>query len=166
MATTARHSFFLWAAGFTQSDTLLNDLLAKLEVKLNVQVVSRTVTAEPGAPSAGDAYILGATHTGTDWAGYAQHDIAYYDGTAWSNFTPIEGTQAVVADDDNIVVFNAAAWAPFVDLTLDTKITDAVVAHALNATFSDTEVEGALDALGVKINLIIDALEGHYISTP
>ena len=39
------------------------------------------------------------------------------------------------------------------------SITDAVVAHALNATFSDTEVEAALNALGVKINLILDALD-------
>lgn len=44
------------------------------------------------------------------------------------------------------------------------KITDASTAHALNATFSDTEVEAALDALGTKINAIIDALEGAGIS--
>lgn len=44
------------------------------------------------------------------------------------------------------------------------KITDASVAHALNATFSDTEVETALNALGTKINLIIDALEAYSIS--
>jgi hypothetical protein len=55
-----------------------------------------------------------------------------------------------------VVVAGAAAEA--------TKITDASVAHALNATFSDTEVEAALNALGVKINLIIDALEAANIS--
>ncbi len=44
------------------------------------------------------------------------------------------------------------------------KITDASVAHALNATFSDTEVEAALDALGVKVNLLIDALEAFKLS--
>lgn len=38
-------------------------------------------------------------------------------------------------------------------------IADASVAHALNATFSDTEVEAALDALGTKINSILDILE-------
>lgn len=42
-------------------------------------------------------------------------------------------------------------------------ITDAVTAHALNATFSDTEVEAALNALGVKINAIIAALEASQI---
>jgi hypothetical protein len=40
----------------------------------------------------------------------------------------------------------------------ETLIADASVAHALNSTFSDTEVEGALNALGTKINGIIDVL--------
>lgn len=40
-------------------------------------------------------------------------------------------------------------------------IADASVAHALNATFSDTEVEGALNTLGGKINSILAALEAH-----
>ena len=45
-----------------------------------------------------------------------------------------------------------------------TKIADASVAHALNSTFSDTEVEAALNALGTKINALIDALEGFGVS--
>lgn len=42
-------------------------------------------------------------------------------------------------------------------------IADAVVAHALNSTFSDTEVEAALNALGTKINAVITALENSGI---
>jgi len=45
-----------------------------------------------------------------------------------------------------------------------TGIADASTAHALNATFSDTEVEAALDALGTKMNLIIAALEAYGIA--
>jgi len=45
-----------------------------------------------------------------------------------------------------------------------TKIADASTAHALNSTFSDTEVEAALNALGTKINALIDALEGFGVS--
>lgn len=40
-------------------------------------------------------------------------------------------------------------------------IANASVAHALNATFSDVEVETALNALGTKINVILDVLEAH-----
>lgn len=44
-------------------------------------------------------------------------------------------------------------------LTAETSIADASVAHALNAVFDDTEVEAALNALGVKINAILDVLD-------
>lgn len=40
-----------------------------------------------------------------------------------------------------------------------TSVTNASTAHALNATFSDTEVEAALNALGTKINQILAALK-------
>jgi|CXWL01.1.fsa_nt_gi hypothetical protein len=42
-----------------------------------------------------------------------------------------------------------------------TLVSDASVAHALNAVFSDTEAEAALNALGVKINAVLDILEEH-----
>lgn len=42
-------------------------------------------------------------------------------------------------------------------------LADANTAHDLNATFSDTEAEAALNALGTKINTIIDALEAFGI---
>lgn len=44
-----------------------------------------------------------------------------------------------------------------------THIADASVAHALNATFNDTEVEAALNALGTKINAILAALENYGV---
>lgn len=44
-------------------------------------------------------------------------------------------------------------------------ITAASEAHALNSTFSDTEVEAALNALGAKINLLITRLEVAGILT-
>ena len=43
----------------------------------------------------------------------------------------------------------------------NTHLTNASVAHALNSTFSDTEVETALNALGTKINAILDILEAN-----
>ena len=42
-------------------------------------------------------------------------------------------------------------------------ITDASTSHALNATFSDTEVETALNALGTKLNLVLAALRANGI---
>lgn len=42
-------------------------------------------------------------------------------------------------------------------------IANANVAHALNSTFSDTEGETALNALGTKINAILGALRSSGI---
>jgi hypothetical protein len=44
-------------------------------------------------------------------------------------------------------------------ITQPAHITNASIAHSLNATFDDTEVEAALNALGGKINSIIAVLE-------
>jgi hypothetical protein len=44
------------------------------------------------------------------------------------------------------------------------KIADASAAHTINGTFSNTEVKAALDALGAKVNALIDALEGFGVS--
>ena len=46
------------------------------------------------------------------------------------------------------------------DGTQAAHIADASTAHELNEVFSNTEAEGALDALGTKINSILAALEG------
>jgi hypothetical protein len=59
-----------------------------------------------------------------------------------------------------LIVENAATGAAEIkSLTPQTSIADASVAHALNATFSDTEAEAALNALGVKINAILAVLD-------
>lgn len=59
-----------------------------------------------------------------------------------------------------LVVDSTDAGAAVVKtMTQSASIADASVAHALNATFSDTEAEAALNALGVKINAILDVLD-------
>ena len=72
----------------------------------------------------------------------ASHERLDYDNLA------LVGEQLVV--NNKVVVASQQAL-----------IADAVVAHALAATFSDTEAEAALNALGVKINAILDLLEAH-----
>lgn len=45
-------------------------------------------------------------------------------------------------------------------------ISDASTAHALNAVFSDTEAEAALNALGTKVNAILAVLRTHGLIAP
>lgn len=48
--------------------------------------------------------------------------------------------------------------------TQQDSISDASVAHSINAVFSHTEAEAALNALGTKVNLILDALDAYGIT--
>lgn len=50
--------------------------------------------------------------------------------------------------------------------TTGAAIPNASVAHALNSTFSDTEVEAALNALGGKVNSILAQLRTNGIIAP
>ena len=50
--------------------------------------------------------------------------------------------------------------------TQQSNIVDADVAHDINASFSDTEVEAKLDALGTKINSLIAAMEHFGFTAP
>lgn len=43
----------------------------------------------------------------------------------------------------------------------ESAITDAVVAHNMPPTYDDTSIEGALNALGGKINSILGAMRNH-----
>ena len=74
---------------------------------------------------------------------------------------PTGGTLAVVDDAGACsLLLNGTTVAAGAQ---QATIADASVAHALNSTFSDTEAEAALDALGTKINAILAALEANGI---
>lgn len=45
--------------------------------------------------------------------------------------------------------------------TQQAKVANAQTNHTINATFSNTEVKAALDALGTKINSLLAIVEAH-----
>lgn len=69
------------------------------------------------------------------------------------------GTQSIW-QNENVLVSTLNGATPAVG-TAGVAITAASEAHALNATFSDVEVETALNALGAKINLLITRMEAY-----
>lgn len=81
------------------------------------------------------------------------------DGT----YTPLVyraqgGSSFIVASGGTIKIETGGKVVPNSG-TQAATIADASTAHALNATFSDTEVEGALNTLGTKLNSVLAALE-------
>lgn len=65
----------------------------------------------------------------------------------------------IIADEFVGAADNSSVEEAIANKTEVAALTDASVAHTLNSTFSDTEVEAALNALGGKINAIIAALK-------
>lgn len=82
-----------------------------------------------------------------------------------ANLTLSEKIQrAKGGDPSQLDILEAITGALIASGTQAANITDAETAHALNATFSDTEVEAALNALGTKINAILAALDAFDIT--
>ncbi len=79
--------------------------LRKLSALVQPRVISRT-TALPGSPINGDIYIVPA-----DAASNA-NEIAIRDDGAWVYIPPAEGFAVYVADTNENVQFDGAAWVP------------------------------------------------------
>ena len=84
--------------------------------------------------------------------------VATIGATAGQYFSP--GIALETGVDGQLVLFRPD---PCLVIVQGTTIADASTSHDLNATFSDTEAEAALDALGTKINAILLALEAANI---
>ena len=79
------------------------------------KITDRNLTAPPGSPSDGDAYIIAASGSG-DWSG---HDgkIALYN-SGWTIITPKGGMQVFVHDEKAWYGYSSAEslWHPMQDL--------------------------------------------------
>ncbi len=83
-------------------------------------VTDDAITAEPGAPAVGDAYILQSTQTGTNWGtdtGAVQHSIALFtnlpgqtDGSPWLYLVPRVNWRVYVRTQARWSVFNGTVW--------------------------------------------------------
>lgn len=85
----------------------VNTLARRIEGR-TIRVISRTNSGPPVTPSAGDTYIVDSV-TG-DWSSFSLGDIAHYYGGAWEKYTPVEGVNVWVNDEDISVVYDSAAW--------------------------------------------------------
>lgn len=71
-------------------------------------VKDRDLTSPPGSPSVEAAYLIATGSTGA-WAGH-DGDIAYYFGSCWHFFTPWEGMQIWIDDENLFSTYTGTAW--------------------------------------------------------
>jgi hypothetical protein len=113
-----------------QKHVTVNETFRRLDALVQLSVRSRSVSAEPGAPSEGDGYILPASPSGAAWDSYAEHDIAVFQDGAWVAVAPAEGVRAYVADEGIIVAFDGAIWTGRITETQKEAATFGVNASA------------------------------------
>ncbi|MEY2884334.1 MAG: hypothetical protein RL490_2058 [Pseudomonadota bacterium] len=152
MAITPRHALPLLAAGQAQKEVTHNEALLALDRLVQLCVLSRSVTAPPPAPAAGDCYIVPAAATGV-WAGQGDR-LASHDGFGWVFDTPPRGCLAWLWDEGVFAVYSdgwtAAAW-PVRALAIGGRIVLGAVPAILDAPSGgatiDAEARVAIAAL-------------------
>lgn len=101
-----------WAYGEDNWNTGMDTNLKRLSrAGTHLAVLDKDLGTPPVSPSDGDAYIVKAAASGA-WAGQ-DGKIAYYDGTAWQFYAPVEGWYADVADEDSLYRYDGSAWAEY-----------------------------------------------------
>lgn len=121
----------------------VNAAIQALETFSNrVLVIDRDLATAPGAPSDGDAYIVGGT--GGDWSAFTIGEIAYYFN-GWINVTPKEGWRAYLQDENIDVTYDGSAWQ--------------------DGTASDFTVNGVLAIVGSNSHLDLSRTGGITAST-
>lgn len=112
MSATARLNLPYIAPLQAQKQVTYNQAMAALDQLVQPAVVSRTVTAPPGSPAEGDAYIVGPSATGA-WSGKDGKFACWLNG-GWSYRTPADGWLAYVTDAAELAVYQSGAWGSFV----------------------------------------------------
>ena len=102
--------FYGWSLGESGWNAQMDINLLRIgRFGFHLSVLDRNLTAPPGAPVAGDTYIVAATATGA-WAG-KENNVAIWDGAAWVFGVPRNGWMAVIEDELKIAVFMTGAWS-------------------------------------------------------
>ena len=95
-------------AAQAQKHVTHNEALRALDCLVQLAVLDRDLTAAPASPTEGARYIIAPAATGI-WLGQVGSIAAFQDG-AWAFHVPREGWLVWIADEDQLVVWDGAAW--------------------------------------------------------
>lgn len=108
MADTPNLELPLWSEGQDLPNVTHNEALIIIDILLQGRIIDRDLTAPPGSPAEGDAYIVASVASG-DWFG-EEDSIAYFFGGIWRFITPTEGLQIFAADEVVRLTFLSGSW--------------------------------------------------------
>ena len=144
MELSPRLSFSYLAPAQAQKHVTVNETFRRLDQLVQLTVLSRTTTAEPGSPSDGDAYLIPASATGTNWSAYSENSVAAYQDGAWVEIDAVEGLRAYVVDEGALIVYNGSGWA-----TVSGGSSETSAIYGVNTTAD------AINRLAVKSDAIL-----------
>lgn len=102
-----------WPVGYTPWKDEMDANIARLSRLSvpNLYVIDRDLTAPPGDPDPGDAYIPASTATGP-WEDH-EGDVAVWDDVAeqWVFYQPAVGWLCVVVDEEVLSMYKPAGWS-------------------------------------------------------
>ncbi|MBO6798440.1 DUF2793 domain-containing protein [Maricaulis sp.] len=93
-----------------QKHVTVNESLLRLDTLVQLSVESRVLTAQPSSPVNGQAWILPAGASGTDWSAMSTASIALWRDGSWSEIIPQTGWQGWVIDEGTRCVFGDGHW--------------------------------------------------------
>ncbi|WP_445191769.1 DUF2793 domain-containing protein [Sphingomonas sp. Tas61C01] len=157
---TIRLGLPLLAAGQAQKDLTHNEALARLDIAVQASVVAVGLAVPPAAPTAGDAWVVGAAAGGA-WTGQA-NAIAAWTAGGWRFVDPREGMTVWSIADRRDVRYSGGTWTSG-DLRGGCVLIDGVkvvgarggaITAPAGGTVIDKEARAALAA-------VLAALRGH-----
>lgn len=102
--------FFGWPYGENGWNTGMDANLLRLgRFGFHLSAKTRATTAPPGAPAAGDTYLVPVAATGA-WAG-KDGQIAVWDGADWAYGVPRTGWICFIEDEAKIAAFYGGVWS-------------------------------------------------------
>ncbi len=128
--------------GGANAEVLTNNAINMFDTLTQCRAISKTLTAQPGSPTDGDVYLLGTTHTGTDWASRSRDDIAFYY-SGWYFLTPKKGFTCYVVDESVSQLFDGKSWVPTLTALHSENILNDLVFEGVGVVATPTGLTAA-----------------------
>ncbi|MES3108096.1 DUF2793 domain-containing protein [Sphingomonas aurantiaca] len=157
---TSRLALPLLQPGQAQKETTHNEALALLDLTVQASVLTAGTNTPPGAPVAGNAWIVGTAPTG-GWTGQARA-IAGWTSGGWRFVAPREGMTAWSIADGQPMRFGGGAWTVGVLAGTRVSIGGVDVVGARRAAIPDPTGGTVVDSQArAAIGAILGTLRGH-----
>jgi len=155
MASSTRLTIPFVTTGQNGGETTHNEAMNYFDALLGLNIVEFGLNATPAGVD-GNAYIVGASPTGTwNTAGAANKLAFFYSG--WHYVVVPDGVMLYDDDTDKVMVKHSGGWRTYGQQT--TTIAAIGSLTAVSGTGDDAQVNSNINALQAKVDAVIAAMK-------